>query len=128
MLRYVQDVSWQTSCPAGSPGEDATPEPVLRTLVTYCLAVGVCASEEIEAAREENPVASYICGNFRPNWQVIHQFRRRNAAGLKEAVARVLQDVVRDAAGDVEGPIDFWKEANQRLFRAILADSMALDL
>jgi hypothetical protein len=114
--------------------EDGTPEPVLRSLLTYCLAKGTCGAQEIEAALADDPGAEYLAANYRPKWQTIHEFRRRNLNGLKDALAVVIcrcqgQPLLAEtcALPSLATALDCITEANRRLFRAIKADSMVLD-
>ncbi|HEV8543190.1 MAG TPA: hypothetical protein VGR78_12415 [Verrucomicrobiae bacterium] len=114
--------------------EDTTPEPVLRGLLSYCLVKGICGAHEIEAAVADDPGAEYLAANYRPKWQTIHEFRRRNLNGLKDALAVVIcrcqgEPLLADAFALplIETALDCLTEANRRLFRAIKADSMVLD-
>src|SRR4051812_23968327 len=83
VLDAVHEVSWRHIYFQRAE-EDFTPEPVLRSLLTYCLAKGACGAQEIEAALAEDTGAEYLAANHRPKWETIHEFRRRNLDGLKD--------------------------------------------
>jgi hypothetical protein len=123
----VHKVGW----PAVRHANDGrTPEPVLRTLLTYCYAAGICASEEIQEAVRHDPVVGYFGANHFPDWQEIRAFRRRNLPCLIEALALLFEKV---AAGQ-DAPHLFGQRrsvfraaAERRMARAIQSDSVALD-
>ena len=70
---------------------DLTPRSrVLLTLLTYCYAVGIYSSEDIEWACRNEPGASYICANKPAAPATIRQFRRANRVGIESCLARVL--------------------------------------
>jgi hypothetical protein len=104
-------------------GFDTTPDPVLRSVVTYSYATGVFSSQDIEAAASHDPAMRYLCANHQPDWGTIRDFRRRNTPGIKLALARVFA-----LALDEVQSAEHRYEADQRLARAIQADSCALDI
>ena len=108
--------------------EDATPEPVLRTVLAFCYASGVYASIELEAMAKHDPSVRYLCANDFPRFEEIRRFRRQNIGLLRETLARVLHAGWRlfneDAAVSF---LPFVAEADHRLSLAVAADSAAMD-
>jgi hypothetical protein len=139
VLEACHGIKWpHCVLPAGE--EDSTPEPVLRTLILFCYAVGTYGSPDIEYAPSNDKTAAYICAGHQPSWVTIRHFRRQRAFQLKEALAELLRLVYKEArsheglystlargrfGGDLS--LEFIRDAEQRLHRAIQADSMALD-
>ena len=107
--------------------ENATPQPVLRTLLTFCYCSGVFPSAEIAQAASIEGNIRYLCANDNPTWQEIKQFRRMNMSSLRESLARVLQSVC-DVIGVQASFIACLMEADRRLRLAVEADSAALDI
>jgi hypothetical protein len=122
----VHDTNWP---PAPTPIGDATPEPVLRTLLTYCYACGIFSSAEIEAAAQHDSNVRYLCANDSPQFEEIRRFRRRSITHLRESLARALYSVWNFLNGD-RAPVSFLAfvaEADHRLASAVEADSAAMD-
>jgi hypothetical protein len=115
----VQAVDWPK---ARLDAERETPEPVLRTVLTYCYAAGILSSVDIEAACRHDPVVRYICANDFPSWTTIREFRRRNLPWIASALKHLFETLE---------PADHMPEARfeaeRRLARAIQADSNAMD-
>lgn len=147
ILEAIEDLNARTS------GRDSftrgTPErqpALMLTLLTYCYATGVYASADIELNMEYDPMTRYLCAKSYLGLPALREFRRYNRDRIKECLAIVLRrvwelrfcdqnDCPLAAAG---GPVipgwpgwrpapDFVVEAEQRIFRAVQADSMALD-
>lgn len=133
----VQTVEW----PRTAPGGEAPCPAMMRTLLAYCYAIGVYGSREIEYMARVDPTVRYICANEFPSWGTIRRFRRREMPWLKQALARLCElaaERARPAAREEyadwfmrrwEAPsaAEFSREADERLRRAMQADSMALD-
>ena len=107
--------------------ENATPQPVLRTLLTFCYCSGVFPSAEIARAAGMEGNIRYLCANDYPTWQEIKQFRRMNTSSLRESLARMLQSVC-DVVGVQASFLSCLVEADRRLRLAVEADSAALDI
>jgi hypothetical protein len=130
LMRIVFEAVHETGWPRPLLAEpDVTPEPVLRTVLTYCYARGVFSSAEIETLAKQDPTVRYLCANDHPSFAEIRRFRRRNIPFLRESVARVLH-----AAWPIANPqreavsfVVFVAEADHRLTTAIQADSAAMD-
>lgn len=130
----VQQTRWIPRQPDSAA--DATPEAVLRTVLTFCYATGINSSEEIETATVHDPVVRYLCANHRPNWETIREFRRTNVSSIKIALARLFQGVLQNGSRLYPAlsmsrfiPAgDYTTAAGLRLSRAVQADSYALDL
>src|SRR4051794_25455707 len=70
----VDAVQWPKPFPVAP---NATPEPVLRTLLPFCYCTAVFSSAEIETIAQTDPNVRYLCANDFPTWEQIRQFRRR---------------------------------------------------
>jgi hypothetical protein len=121
----VDAVQWPKPLPVS---ENATPEPVLRTLIPFCYCTGVFSSVEIETLAKSDPSVRYLCANDFPSWEQIRQFRRRNISHLREALARIFHA----AYVEVENQpavsfFAFLVEADRRLRLAVEADCAAMD-
>ena len=135
----VQSVEWPRGAAPLVP--DQVSPAVLSTLLTYCYAIGLYSSREIEYAAISDPTVRYICANQRPSWPAIRQFRRQNMPCIRKALSKIC-----DAAAAQNGRAtqefyagwsirrwgtpdfpDFTQEAESRIRKAIQADSMALD-
>lgn len=122
----VHDTAWPAVLP---PIGDATPEPVLRTILTYCYSCSVFSSAEIEAAAKHDPSVRYLCAGDIPAFEEIRRFRRRSITHLRESLARVLYSVW-NALNNDRVPVSFLAfvaEADHRLACAVEADSAAMD-
>jgi hypothetical protein len=126
VFEAVHETNWP---PAITPIGDATPEPVLRTVLTFCYACSVFSSAEIEAAAKHDTTVRYLCANDFPQFEEIRRFRRRNIAHLRESLARALYAVWNLLNAD-RIPVSFLAfvaEADHRLACAVEADSAAMD-
>jgi len=122
---------------------------MMLTLLTYCYATGVYATGEIEQNIQRDPMTRYLCARTYPNVDAIRSFRRHQRVEIQRCLAAVLQRAWRLRFSDTEeretpdhgylktqtgclaNPellADFESEAEERLARAIRADSMALDI
>lgn len=124
---------------------------MLLTLLCYAYAVGVYGSEEIEEACQSDQAFRYLCAGRVPGWSMLRRFRRANRALLTRCLAAVLRRVSRGtgsgeagrcrsgrwAPGRIcplgldlrsQGPGGWIEEADRRVGRAVLADTMAMDL
>jgi hypothetical protein len=106
---------------------NSIPVPVLRSVLLYCLALNICSSEEIVDACESDPRAKYLCANHSFEWQVVHDFRRRNLEQVRDALAILFQSLCSSVADPQLRGIAR-AEAEQRIRRAVQADSTVLDL
>jgi hypothetical protein len=135
VFEAVQHVTWPKKVRAQD--SDTTPDAILQSVLTYCYAIGILASDEIETAAVHDPVIRYLSANYRPKWEAIREFRRRNVKELKESLAVTFKLVTAIPASDSAysfGLFDrffpnqtFCNLAGQRLSRAVEADSHALD-
>jgi hypothetical protein len=130
LMRVVFDAVHETNWPAArTPLGNATPEPVLRTVVIYCYACGVFSSAEIESRAELEPDVRYLCANDVPEFEEIRRFRRNNITRLRESLARTLYAgwQLLNAGRAPISFLAFVAEADYRLSLAIEADSAAMD-
>jgi len=54
----------------------------LLALLTYCYAMGILGSQDIEHSLEGDPLFRLLCNNEFPNWHAIRRFRRINRHAL----------------------------------------------
>ena len=108
---------------------ERTPEPILRTVVTYCYVTGVLSSGEIESRARQDQSVRYLCANDRPTFEEVRQFRRHNIPCLRETIARTLYAAwIALYPGDANiSFLPFVAEADHRLASAVEADSAAMD-
>jgi hypothetical protein len=135
VYQAVQQVTWRRGAPA--PDADPTPYAILQSLLTYSYAVGNVCSDDIEAASIHDPAARYLCANHTPRSETIREFRRHNSASVTAALANLFKTITAAApetysaysfARSFSSNRNFHFLAQQRLARAIQADSHALDI
>jgi len=147
ILEAIEDLhartSWRDSFTWGTP--ECEPG-LMLTLLTYCYATGVYASTDIELNMQHDPMTRYLCAKSYLSLAALREFRRYNRDRIGECLAILLRrvwelrfcdenDCPLAAAGGPAIPgrpsrrtaPDFAVEADQRIFRAVRADSMALD-
>lgn len=114
-----------TDWPKGSG--TGTSAAVLRSVLLYCLATNICPSQEIVEASESDPAVKYLCANHSLDWHMVHEFRKRNSAFMREALTHVFQSL---SSGSALTPLKriAHLEADVRIRRAVQADSIVLDL
>ena len=131
----------------GTENPDFQPAMML-TLLTYCYATGVYSSTDIEISMQHDQMIRYLCAKNYLNLPVLREFRRYSRDRIRECLAAVLQRVWELRFCDEDdhpmaaaaclgvsfgwwlnrGPTpDFRAEAEQRIVRAVRADSMAMD-
>ena len=103
------------------------PAPVLRSVILYCFALNICASEEIIEASETEAGVNYLRANFEFEWSTIHEFRRHGYSAIRDALTNLFVTIFLDA-GQTPSVFAARCEAEARLRRAIQADSIVLDL
>ena len=112
------------------------------------IATGVYASTDIELSMQHDRMIRYLCAKNYLNLPVLREFRRYSRDRIKECLASVLrrvwelrfcdEDACPRAAASYPGVSfggwlnmtptpDFTTEAEQRIVRAVRADSMAMD-
>lgn len=106
VFEAVHRVTWS------SPSSDRSMQAMLRTLVTYCYARGLCRSSEIEFAAKEDPAIHYLCPSHPPTPEEVRRFRRANIKSLRQVLSILISP----------------GEAEDRLMLAIKADSADLDV
>lgn len=67
---------------------------MLLTLLTYCYAADVLASEDVEWAAQNDPAVRYIGGSSPPDTNRLRRFRRANRALLEACLTKVLTEVL----------------------------------
>jgi hypothetical protein len=133
----IQQVTWRRGTPA--PDADPTPDPILQSLLTYSYAVGNVCSDDIEAAAIHDPAARYLCANHTPRSETIREFRRANSASVTASLANLFRTIAAtipetystysfERLRRFSPNQNFHSLAQQRLARAIQADSHALDI
>lgn len=138
--RQVLDLAFEAVALVDWPVVSTAPA-YLRTLLTYSFCIGFFSSRDIEGSISLDPTLRYICGNDRPRWQILRQFRRQHTESLKAAIAHVIAGVEKAlgsapcsyiflSAGrfaQTGSPTSARLEAERRLLLAIQADSAAMD-
>jgi hypothetical protein len=69
------------------------------TLLTYCYAVGIYGSEDVEWACRNHAGVRYAAANLQPHWATIRSFRREHRDWIESCLAGVLS-----SAGCRENP------------------------
>lgn len=64
---------------------------MMLTLLSYCYAAGIYASQEIERCIRDNRMVRYICAHQYPDWQAIRRFRRLNRELVDQCLSYVLK-------------------------------------
>jgi hypothetical protein len=120
----------------------------LLALVTYCYAMAIYGSEEIEDAMRQDATFRHMCAGEFPDWRKVRRFRRENRGVIQHCLIELFRRISRQLASDpasvpsvllpqlsrsspaLAGTLtdeQLWDEANQRIERAIFIDSMTLD-
>ena len=139
---------------AGTPerediGEvDLTFRPAMMlTLLVYCYATGLYGSIDIQVATQNDQMVRYLCARSYPDFGEVASFRRyhrqRIAGCLTAVLGRVWELRFRgEDARPIRGGVgtslaqwiglgstpDFRRDAEERIVRAVRADSMAMDV
>ena len=72
-------------------GDREYPPAMMLALLIYCYANGIFSSRKIERATYQNVSARYLAANHHPDHDTIAEFRRKNAALIKEAFVQLLR-------------------------------------
>jgi hypothetical protein len=103
--------------------EDQPGSRTLLTLLTYCYAAGIYASEDIEWACESDAAARYICAKTRPDHEVLRCFRRANRPWIEACLGWVYGKACpTDIAGSELAAL-----VRQKLELAIMLDTATAD-
>jgi hypothetical protein len=103
-LDAVQTVAVQSEFFSPKPFEELSPG-MLLTLMTYCYAIGMYDSENIEWAEENDATVRYICARTCPEWQTLRRFRKGNRQWIEQCLAYLLnQSRARRFAGNGDRP------------------------
>jgi hypothetical protein len=154
LLSWVLDAVQSICEPGGRASGGTTPVPVgqprvFLTLLTYCYAVGVYASEEIEDRIPTDATLCYLSAGARPTWHDLRHFRRQTRKMLHQALSKVFQTAREFRLWSIANMLQIdadWRDrlavdspresrqtqladlaANDRINQAVLRDSMALD-
>lgn len=121
---------------------------MLLSLLTYCYAVGIFGSQEIESRLARDARIRFLCARTDLSWHTLRRFRRQNRSAVKAALAQVFEFVPElilssemvswpgaRGSGIVSGQEANLAEfrllcaevAETRIQRALLADTAALD-
>ena len=149
ILEAIEGLNARVAGREGVATENSDFQPALMlTLLTYCYATGVYASTDIELSMQHDQMIRYLCAKNYLNLPVLREFRRYSRDRIRECLATVLrrvwelrfceEDAHPMAAASYLGVSfgrwlnsgrtpDFTAEAEQRIVRAVRADSMAMD-
>ena len=119
----------------GREGPDLSlvPPGMARTVVTllvYSYAIGLSSSDEIERQVDLDPELAYLSARTWPSSHTLRQVRRRSRPALQATLSKLLQLVAHlhgTSFTKAQGPEFFQAAAQERVDRAVLADTMALD-
>jgi hypothetical protein len=109
----------------------------LLALLTYSYAAGVYDSAEIPRELDQNDLRDLLGAGVPADYHALRQFRRHNRSELRDCLSRVLRSA-RETAGFSRGESssNWWlrgshdvceQEAEERINRAVRADTFALD-
>jgi hypothetical protein len=148
-LEAVQTAEWQDAPSGLHPVcEWKLPRPLFATILIYSYAAGVLGSRDIEILAEKDSALRYLCRPTVPTWDTLRIFRRRHVRSVTQCLAGLLEAAWKESRSErfssvfgyaaYPGPLlcqwrwwnpqpDFTREAEQRVTRAIQADSMAMD-
>ena len=146
LVAIISEASSATSWP-GRADERRPDLEALLVVVTSFYAIGLYSSQDIERslAREEDP--GLLVDIPSADWKTIYWFRRRHRGAVRQCLARVFAEawrrhqhrvVLDDPAHDSFAGTSLWLSdlpsqgffevaADERLQRAMMADSVALD-
>lgn len=150
VLHAVQSAVESVEEPIGStaPLPTGSPRAVLSVLI-YSYALGILSSEEIAARIPSDPNLRYLSAGARPSWHELRRFRRQWRPWVQKALSNTFQlaweiRLWLDATNthDRTGACDIFpasdrsaaeraffitEAACERIHRAVMLDSMALD-
>jgi transposase len=147
ILDVVQPIGWQTAEFNRDSGFDQRLRPrMLLTLLTYCYAIGIHGSHEIELSISRDETVRYLCARANPNWNDLRRFRRENKAVIHQALTDVFVAVwefklwmsvsfhstlefslQERHQQDIRLRDQFSRLAEERIRTAVFLDSMMLD-
>jgi hypothetical protein len=120
---------------------------VMLAMLTYCYAIGVYGSEDVELMMHEDASLRALCGRDIPDWKSLKRFRRQNHAVLQRALEETFRgawslscrahqvigvhrgDRTAEAGDGLPDPeVADWiaAEAEARIERAMFIDLMAI--
>jgi len=103
--------------------EDQPGSRTLLTLLTYCYAAGIYASEDIEWACESDAAARYICAKTWPDHDALRCFRRANRPWVEACLGWVYGKACPTALASSE----LAALVRQKLELAIMVDTATAD-
>lgn len=138
--RRAESRSWARLVASDDTAMPGEPDDLLA-LITYCYLAGVLHSSDVVRQLQADPVLSVLCGQLCVSPAEVRRFRRQQRRSLNDALTRALLRLTRpaetgdsDAAnGLVHNRLNFHRlepfylEAQDRIDRAIVLDSRALD-
>jgi hypothetical protein len=109
----------------------------LLALLTYSYAAGVYDSAEIPREFHGNDLRYLLGGGVPADYHVLRRFRRHNRSELRDCLSRVLRSARQTSSLTPSEPAMGWwsrvghdgceQEAEERINRAVRADTFALD-
>ena len=121
-LEAAQIVGEALPRPEGTLQDQPSPR-MLLTLLTYCYAAGIYASEDIEWACESDAAARYICAKTWPEQDALRCFRRANRPWIEACLGWVYGKACpKDIASTALAAL-----VRQKLDLAILLDTAACE-
>jgi hypothetical protein len=149
VVNAVTDIDEASLRPLTSPACAPCFRPcLLLGLLTYCYAVGVYGSQEVARLLREDPAFSSVREDQFPDWHALRHFRRDNIEAVRYCLEKIMcrssitniptrvdpPDAESDermlsapTLGQSASREQIAEQVDQRIHRAILFDSVALD-
>lgn len=91
VLEIVKGIDDSLLQPVARPDAGIAFQPrILLAMITYCYAIRICGSQDIEAVMREDSAFRILCSNEFPDWNAIRRFRRHNREALQRCLTGVL--------------------------------------
>jgi hypothetical protein len=148
VMEAVDTITAESDPAGASLDADGEHSKSLLRLLTFCYAMGLYASSEIESALNADPLLLFLAEGERHESTALRRFRRRHRHALTQCLERALEyanpapspaSCIRRLRPDsrARASLNRWEEtgwspgfgaeASQRVQRAILNDSASLD-
>lgn len=138
VLKAVRGVNEKELNPPVVGATTAYHPQVMLAMLTYCYAIGVYGSQEVEAMMRADADFRALCGMDYPDWRRLKRFRRDNHAPLRRALEETFRsawsmgrEVETSCNGcanqDAAPPGWIAAEAQARIEQAMFIDLMAVE-
>ena len=142
ILQAIHSIPLGQLLPVAAPSAGVAFQPrSLLAVVSYCYAMGILGSQDIEHALEGDQLFRLLCDNEFPNWHVIRRFRRLNRVLLHQSLEQIclaggaqvltFKPLPQVAAATpsrlAPSPSNVSAEVDKLIEQAVLLDTVALD-